>query len=66
MLMRHMHMGISMDIAVRNIFITHSPFLRKLQKGYHGVHHLSTPSAVLMMFFTPITAISPILHIPVL
>ena len=60
MLMRHMHMGISMDIAVRVCFITHSPFLRKLQKAYHALPCLSTPSAVLMMFFTCITAISSI------
>ena len=52
MLMRHMHMGISMDIAVRLCFIARSPFLRKLQKAYHGLPCLSTPSNVLMMFFT--------------
>ena len=57
MLMRHMHMGISMDIALRVSFITHSPFLRKLQKGYHAARALSTPFVVLMMFFTSVTAI---------
>jgi len=44
MLMRHMHMGIIMNIAVRFSFITPSPFLRKLQKGYHAAPRLSTLS----------------------
>ena len=63
MLMRHMHMGISMDIALRVIFITHAPFLRKLLKAYHVLPVLSTPSAVLMMYFTCISSIFPIFSI---
>ena len=61
MLMRHMHMGISMDIALRVNFIAHSPFLRKLQKAYHAPPFLSTPSIVLMMYFTQSTPIFSIL-----
>ena len=60
MLMRHMHMGISMDIALRVSFITHSPFLRKLRKAYHAAPHLSTLCVVLMMFFTPVSTDFPI------
>ena len=65
MLMRHMHMGIIMNIAVRVCFITHAPFLRKLQKAYHAPYLLSTLFPVLALFFARPAAIADIFSVKV-